>query len=248
MCTLGRCKRHTNGPATAGGVMKINNINFNFVKWFVSAALAITILFSTVAAARDSQPNETAVTAVNNNFKAPALLMNTWTNNVVPSWQLLPRSAAGVWRPGSGFFSREFGSNILWINFGGVSQTLPITVQPFTDYSFSVQWGYRNDGGLGGLALQFVAGGQVLATCAPQSTQAQGEFSTVKLVYHGERRTQAFGKPLSVRIVMLSGGGNGKDNGQLDVKDAQITVTDDSRRWPNDSSREECSIHYSDDQ
>ena len=239
--------------------MKPNSL----VTRFSFAALAIMLLSPAVAAAQDSKLNATAVVVpvANASFEDPNdLIVNTWTTNDVPGWQVLAGSWAGVWRPGAAYFppAQVDGSNILYINYGGVTQTLPITLQPMTDYSFSVRWGYpfsvgwgdMTGDGFAGVALQFVAGKRVLATCAPQSTQPQGEFSTVTLVYHSDDSGHSIGEPLSIRILVLPVSGNGEYSAnrwwQLDVDDAKVSFTD-LRGTPNRSftRTEECSIDYS---
>lgn len=126
--------------------------------------------------------------------------------NYVPGWDLLPDSIVKVW-PNSPVVNPADvdGSNILMIITGGVAQALNATIQPQTDYTFSVRALRRLDlPHLYPMEIQFVSNGSVLASCAshtnPNQSATAADVEIVALTYRSGVKNSAIGGPLEIRI------------------------------------------------
>jgi hypothetical protein len=127
----------------------------------------------------------------------------------VPGWDLLPdsivrvvnNSAAGVVDPAD-----VDGMDILMIITGGVSQVLNTTIQPATDYTFSVRALRRLDlPKLYPIEIQFLSNGRVLASCDshtnPDQSADSPDMEIVALTYRTGVNNSAIGGPLEIRIM-----------------------------------------------
>lgn len=127
----------------------------------------------------------------------------------VPGWDMLPdsidwvidNSAAGTVNQAD-----VDGTHILMIITGGVSQALNTTIQPSTDYTFSVRALRRLDlTKLYPIEIQFVSNGTVLASCAtpisPNHSAIAADVEIVALTYRTGVKNSAIGGPLEIRIL-----------------------------------------------
>lgn len=148
----------------------------------------------------------------------------------VPGWNLLPDSVVWVWNNSGIVNSADVdGSKILEIITGGVSQVLDTTIQPATDYMFSVRALRRQDlPKLYPIEIQFVSNGNILAACAshtnPDQSAVDPDMEIVALTYRSGENSSAIGGPLEVRIVPGLPLPDGHFFGSSYADNAQVTM------------------------
>jgi HpiC1 cyclase len=231
------------------------NPNTKLVGQLATAVLAMVLFSGSAFAGTKSQKTigiPVDVPVQSPSFESPVLQPGQWTiDTLSPGWNLLPGSVAGVWYPlADNYIGTPWdGKNVLYINYGGVSQDLGINLQSPADYSFSMEWGNRLDMTDTYISLQLVADGKVLASCAPPYSPAPGTTATVTVVYHSNGSRSSVGQPLSIQVLKLkkvsdSTSVNPDWGTQVNLDDAEVTFTDRAGTPASAfTNTQECSIN-----
>ncbi len=161
----------------------------------------------------------------NPSFEIPTLQGNGFTDNLIPGWVGLDDSAPrnfGVYDPIASFlfpsgFIREslgtlfdpqgdllgqapHGSNIAYIEQGGIVQQLTATLMANTRYRLTAHIGNSLNDPFQGYELQLLADGEVLSGLRAASS-GEGRFVRVDLIYRSQPGSPLLGKSLGIRII-----------------------------------------------
>lgn len=157
--------------------------------------------------------------AINNaGFEAQVLADNAAIANTLTDWTIAPTGGnAGPFNPGITHFPGGVapeGQNVAFSNGRTISQILSATLQADTNYTLLVEVGKRLDNGFPGYAVEFFAGGNLLAS-ESALTPLDGQFLTSQTNYFASASDPNFGQALEIRL-LSSGTETIYDNVRLD--------------------------------
>ncbi|MGC4090091.1 MAG: hypothetical protein QM756_19855 [Polyangiaceae bacterium] len=156
------------------------------------------------AGAGGSVGTPTAVTVLNFDFESPLLNDDAWTNNSVPSWIGTNNDATdnfGVFNPPATYFSAQApsGQNVLYIERGGVHQTLAVNLVAGTTYRLTAKLGDSLVDPIPGYSLELRSQGVTLVATT-STALANGGFVEVT-AEHTATAGDPVGSPLEIWIL-----------------------------------------------
>ena len=153
-----------------------------------------------------------SLTINNFSFESPALSPGG-TSAAVDSWTLTGQG--GAWYP-VGYFNSPApdGNQVLYLNYGSVSQTLSNVLTAGT-YTLAVDMGHRLDGYFVAATISLLAGGNTLASGGSSFDPGPGNFGNFVLTYTATAGNPYLGEPLAITI-SNEGSQSDLDNVRLD--------------------------------
>ena len=142
----------------------------------------------------------------NPGFEAQVLGDGGYIPGNLTGWTITGGTDAGPFNPAANMYAGGLvpeGQNGAYSNGPTLSQVLPATLKPSTDYTLQVDVGQRLDAGIAGYGVELLAGGTILAQ-ASSPIPATGAFVTATVTYHAAADDFLLGQPLEIRL--LSGG------------------------------------------
>jgi hypothetical protein len=203
------------------------------VRLLISAVCALTFCLLTTGAWADSVPILNASFETTNTLSPNCLGTGCAFNFAIPDWNnLSSNTAAGSFRPGSNtlYFTSSLpsGNIVAFINGGGISQTLGVSVLPNATYTLSVDVGRRVDVSGVNYSLNLLDGSNILGSCTQSSSNASiaaGTFADITL-------TCTTGSSVPAGLLGIELTGNGRqvnfDNVQLNVTTGAVSTPEPS--------------------
>lgn len=158
-----------------------------------------------------------AVPITNAGFETQVLADGTFTSGTLTGWTITGGTSAGAFNPTVSHFPGQApeGQNTAYSNGPTISQILSDTLQANTNYTLLVEVGDRLDTAFPGYAVEFRAGGALLAS-ESALIPPNGTFLTSQINFFAPAGHPNLGQALEIRL-LSSGTQTNYDNVRLEA-------------------------------